>query len=191
MKLKKWLRSIMPDPRQILENPYLGVFGTRLKDPNLWYLNRKSAAGAFGVGLFVMYLPPFGQMLVAAAAAIWLRVNLPISVALVWISNPLTIPPMFYFAYLLGCWILGLPSSGFDLDFWLTWNHWLDWHNWVSMLAPLLLGSLVCATVCGTLGYFSVQWLWRSHLRRQIRERRARYAAAASSTRTPSSSTHT
>jgi uncharacterized protein len=49
----------------------------------------------------MMYMPPIGQMFMAAAAAIVLRVNLPISVALVWITNPLTIPPMFYFAYLL------------------------------------------------------------------------------------------
>ena len=36
-----------------------------------------------GLGLFVMFLPPVGQMFIAAAAAIWLRVNLPISVSLV------------------------------------------------------------------------------------------------------------
>jgi len=57
-----------------------------------------------------MYLPPLGRLLIAAAGAIAFRVNLPISVALVWISNPVTIPPMYYFAYLVGSWILGVPA---------------------------------------------------------------------------------
>ena len=80
-------------------------------------LNRRSAAGAFAVGLFMMYMPPFGQWLMAAAAAIVFRVNLPIAVALVFITNPITIPPMFYVAYLLGALVLGQAVAPFDLDF--------------------------------------------------------------------------
>lgn len=163
----------MPDPRAILENRHFSVFGTLLHDPNLWHLNRRSAAGAFGVGLFMMYMPPIGQMLMAAAAAIALRVNLPISVALVWITNPVTIPPMFYFAYLVGCWMIGAPSARFSMEF------WIDWHNWVAVLAPLGLGMLVCASACSAAGYFGIQALWRWSLMREIRYRKARYRAMA------------
>jgi len=184
----------MPNPRTILGNRYLSVFGTLLHDPNLWHLNRRSAAGAFGVGLFMMYMPPIGQMLMAAAAAIALRVNLPISVALVWITNPLTTPPMFYFAYLVGCAILGAPAVGFSLEF------WADWRNWAAVLAPLGLGMLVCAIVCSAAGYLGVQALWRWNLAREIRRRKARYRAMAGPTaispdganpKTPSSSRQT
>lgn len=170
----------MPDPRQILDNKYLRVFGTLLKDPNLWHLNRHSAAGAVALGLFVMYLPPLGQMFVAAAGAIKLRVNLPIAVSLVWLSNPLTIPPMFYGAYVLGAWILGEPIRAFEVHF------WLDWHNWLGVVGPVMLGSLICASVCALIGYFAVQGLWRLSLIREIELRRARYAAIRTST--PSSS---
>jgi hypothetical protein len=178
--LKRSLKRLMPHPRAILDNQSLRVFGTLLQDPNLWHLNRRSASGAFAVGLFVMYLPPLGQMIIAAAGAIWLRVNLPISVALVWISNPLTIPPMFYFAFVVGCWIIGRPVPPFQMHF------WLDWHNWLGVAGPLLLGSLVCATLCSAVGYFTIQTLWRWNLMRQIRKRRARYASAGASR--PSSS---
>lgn len=171
--VKKWLRTYLPHPRMILENPHLSVFGKLLHDPNLWYLNRRSAAGAFGVGLFMMYMPPVGQMFMAAAAAIMFRVNLPISVALVWISNPLTIPPMFYFAYLVGAWMTGAPAVEFKLEF------WLDLHNWIAVLGPLALGMLICAMACSAAGYFSVQALWRWSLRREIRHRKARYRAMA------------
>lgn len=181
--MKKWLKRLMPDPGTILANRHLGIFGSLLHDPNLWHLNRHSVSGGVAVGLFVMYLPPIGQTFIAVGLAILLRVNLPISATLIWVSNPATIPPMFYFAYVLGCRMLGIEARGFDLHF------WLDWHHWLGVAAPLLLGSLVCATLCAVCGYVGIQMLWRWRLRREIRRRRARYAVPAlSRTSTPSSS---
>jgi len=179
--VKYFLKRVAPNRAQIREHKHLRVFGRLLHDANLWHLNRRSASGAFAVGMFVMYLPPLGQMLIAAAAAIAFRVNLPISVALVWITNPVTIPPMYYFAYLVGSWILGEPTTSLDLEF------WLEWHNWLDLLAPLTVGCTACAIVCSVVGYFSVQAIWRWNLVRQIRMRRARYKAAASGANTPSS----
>jgi uncharacterized protein (DUF2062 family) len=177
--VKKSLRRIMPDPGRLLESRYLRVFGKRLHDPSLWHLNRRSASGAFAVGLFMMYMPPVGQMLLAAAAALVFRVNLPISVALVWLCNPLTIPPMFYFAYRVGARILGTPPAQMSLDF------WTDLGNWGAVLAPLSVGMLVCATVCSAVGWVAVQGVWRWSLMRQIRRRRARYRAMAAAASAP------
>jgi hypothetical protein len=182
--VRRWLKGILPDPRVVLNSRYLQVFGTLLQDPNLWHLNRRSASGAVAVGLFVMYMPPFGQSLMAAAAAIRLRVNLPIAVSLVWLSNPLTIPPMFYLAYALGAALLGQHIRTFEPDF------WLDWHNWLGVLGPLMLGSVICGGLCAGAGYFTMQTLWRRSLRREIRRRRSRYGADTSDKR-PSSSRHT
>lgn len=167
--MKKWLKRVLPTPQSIHENRYLGVFGKLLHDPNLWHLNRRSVAGSVAVGLFVMYLPPVGHVVIASALAIYLRVNLPIAASLVWISNPLTIPPMFYFAYLIGCWLLHLPPAGFRVDF------WIDWHNWLQVIEPTLIGCLVCGALCALLGYLTVHLIWRWRLVRQIRRRKARY----------------
>ncbi|MGB5830384.1 MAG: DUF2062 domain-containing protein [Thiohalocapsa sp.] len=158
----------MPNPREILHSKYLQVFGTLLHDPNLWHLNRRSASGAVALGLFVMYMPPIGQMLMAAAGAIKFRVNLPISVSLVWLTNPITIPPMFYLAYVIGAWLLGQPIRTFEPSF------WLDWHNWLGVVGPVLLGSLICATFCSVTGYLTIQILWRWSLIRHLQSRRAR-----------------
>ena len=166
--MKRWFKRITPDTQVIRNHRHLRIFGTLLQDPNLWHLNRRSVSGAFAVGLFTLYLPPFGQMFVAAAAAIVLRANLPISVALVWLTNPLTIPPMYYFSYLVGSWILGTPTSAFDMDF------WLEWRNWVDVIAPLTVGGLVCGAICSAAGYLVVQSLWRWNLVQQIQHRKAR-----------------
>lgn len=165
--MKRLMRRLAPDTQTLKEHKHLRVFGRLLHDPNLWHLNRRSAAGAFAIGLFMMYMPPFGQALLAAVAAMMFRVNLPLSVALVFISNPLTIPPMFYGAYRLGAWVLGQPTAPFDLDF------WAEPANWLTILSPLAVGSLICATACSALGYFGVRLLWRWQVVRHLRRRQA------------------
>ena len=59
--MKRLMRRLAPDTKAMQEHERLRVFGRLLHDPNLWHLNRRSAAGAFAVGLFMMYMPPFGQ----------------------------------------------------------------------------------------------------------------------------------
>jgi uncharacterized protein len=173
--VKHLMRRLAPDTRAMQGHKHLRVFGRLLHDPNLWHLNRRSAAGAFAVGLFMMYMPPFGQALMAAGAAMAFRVNLPIAVALVFITNPITIPPMFYFAYLLGAWTLGQAVAPFDLAF------WAEPANWLSILSPLALGCLLCAIACSVIGYFGVRLAWRWHVVRHLQRRRARRLADAAS----------
>ncbi|MEM7220507.1 MAG: DUF2062 domain-containing protein [Pseudomonadota bacterium] len=146
-----------------------------LNKPDLWHLHRRSVSGAFFVGLFCAFLPIPFQMLVAAVLAIGTRVNLPISIALVWITNPLTIPPMFYFAYRLGAWLLGVTEAVPGIE--LSWD-WLS--TQFSVIAyPLLVGSLVCGWVSGLTGFALVRVLWRSHVHRRWLARRERRRAAA------------
>ena len=52
---KKFIKRYLPDPHSIKENRALKIFGSILHEPNLWHLNRKSASGAFGIGLFEKY----------------------------------------------------------------------------------------------------------------------------------------
>ena len=58
----------------------------------------------YGWGFVGVVVPGY----LASVLAIVSRCNLPVAFALVWITNPLTIPPMFYFAYRLGAWLLGM-----------------------------------------------------------------------------------
>ncbi len=174
---KKFIKRYTPDKETIRNHKYLRIFGRLLYDPSLWHLNRRSVSGAFAVGLFWAFIPIPFQMVTAAATAIPARVNLPISVALVWITNPLTMPPMFYSTYLVGTWVLGEPMQ--EVEFELT----VDWllNSLGGIWQPLYLGSLLCATVAALIGYVVMRSYWRWHIVRQLRKRRERRQAAGQS----------
>ncbi|GAL10123.1 hypothetical protein JCM19233_1100 [Vibrio astriarenae] len=84
---RKFIKRFMPNHDVIKRQKALKIFGNVLYNPNLWCLNRRSASGAFAVGLFMAFMPLPSQMIMAAGAAIMCSVNLPLAVALVWISN--------------------------------------------------------------------------------------------------------
>ena len=93
---KKFIQRFLPDPTWIKNHQSLRFLGDWLHDPNIWHLNRRSASMAVFIGLFIAFVPLPSQMLMAAVLAVLLRVNLPLSVLLVWVSNPITMPPLFY-----------------------------------------------------------------------------------------------
>jgi uncharacterized protein len=167
---KKIFKRWLPDPTEFKKRPALNFMSHLLHDPNLFHLNRHSVSGAFFIGLFTAFLPLLGQMPIAALLALICRVNLPIAVALVWISNPITIPPIFYATYELGRWILDSPAATFSVE--LSWE-WLS-TEFTKLWQPLVAGSLVCGVVFGGAGYISIQVFWRWHVLRNWEKRRLR-----------------
>ncbi len=163
---RRLIKRYLPDSHEVRSHPWISRFGHRLHDPNLWHLNRRSFSGGVAVGLFCALLPFPGQMLVAAALAIALRVNLPTAVVLVWMTNPLTIPPVFFGAYLFGCLLLGRVPVTQNLSEWQTILTQLD-----AVWVPLFVGSLVLGGVLALAGFVGVRLLWRWYVIRK-RERR-------------------
>lgn len=173
---KKFIKRYMPDHEKIRNNKQLNkVFGTLLHDPNLLHLNRRSVSSAFFVGLFMAFVPLPTQMVMAAAIAIIVRCNLPVAVGLVWISNPITMPPIFYFAYKVGATILSTPQREFSFD--LSWD-WLG-TELAAIWEPFLLGCAISGLVAGTLGYISIRLLWRLHIVSAIKERKLKRRRSA------------
>ena len=166
---KKFLRRHLPSATVMREHPHLSWLGSWLTNPQIWHLHRRAVAGAAFIGLFCMFLPIPFQMLPAALLAIMTRCNLPLSVALVWISNPLTIAPMFYFAYRLGAWLLDMELEVSTIE--ISWD-WLS-TNASAIGYPLLVGCLVCGWVSGVTGFIIAHVVWRWSVARQWRERRA------------------
>lgn len=169
---KKIIKRYIPDHKTIREHKHLRILGPLLEDPNLLHLNRRSVSGAFSVGLFIAFVPVPFQMLLAAIAAIIARVNLPISVALVWVSNPLTMPPLFYFAYKLGAWVLGMPELDFDFE--LSF-HWLE-ERLELIWQPFLFGCFLVGSFLAVVGGVGMRYVWRYSVVSNWNQRKARRA---------------
>lgn len=173
---RKFLKRFFPTQATIKKHPSLQFLGHLLHDPNLFHLNRHSVSVAFFVGILVAFAFPLpGQMAVAALGAFLFRCNLPISVALVWITNPITIPFCFYVAYTLGCFVLQIPPEKFQFE--LSWA-WAA-KELERLLPPFLLGSVLLGVILGALGYFGMQLFWRYHVTHNWEKRAKKRAQAA------------
>lgn len=151
----------------------------------------ESIAAGVAIGTFISMTPMVGvQMIISVAIATVARANKIAAAAMAWITNPLTIPPIYYFNYRVGALVLGGETTAevrakFDIlgqaaaDF-----QWVDFRESVGVvfraiaglggeiLWPLILGCLVVGTILGLASY---PLTLRAVL--AFRERRARRSA--------------
>lgn len=159
---------------RLREHRHLRFLGQTLTDPNLWHLNRHCVANGAFVGLFCALLPIPFQMFPAALFAVLFRANLPLSIALVWLTNPLTALPVWYGTYRFGSTLLGREPT------WQTDSSTLDaaWNsviaNFTQIYVPMFIGSVVLGIALGFASWLAVHRIWKAHTEHQWRARARR-----------------
>ena len=123
---------------------------------------------AFFLGLFIAFIPILGQIPIAIFAAFLFRANLPITILLVCISNPITFPVIFISTYKFGAFLLEIPARQvpFELSF-----QWLG-GTFMDIWKPLLLGSLLTGLFMSCLSYVTIHLIWRVSVIMKWRERK-------------------
>ncbi len=151
---------------------YLAPFDHLLHDTRLWSIRRRTVVPALSMGLFIAFMPVPGHMLIAALGALALRINVPVAVLTTFVSNPLTIGPMFFLSYRLGQKLLTLQPQpfGFELSI-----HWLT-GQFLTIWQPLLLGCILLGSLAALVGYIVLDLLWRASLVDYLALRRRRKA---------------
>lgn len=150
------------------ERWFMRPFRLILEHPVYWSLNRRNVTRAVALGLFLAFVPLPIHMLLAAIFAILLRLNVPAAIMATFISNPLTIVPLYIFAYLVGCTLLGVPAQPMHFD--LSW-HWLS-TGLLPIWKPFLLGCLVMGVTTALTGYVVLGGIWHLGLVLKYHERK-------------------
>ena len=166
--VRKWFKRMSPDREVLLNNGWLRPIAHRLSHPEIWHFNRRNVARGVALGLFVGFVLPLGQIVVAALLAATARGNLLVAAAATLVTNPFTFPPIYYAAYRTGSFLLGSASGSALAD---------RAHTGATMEAltsaslPTVVGLLLFAIVSAATGFALVHLGWRFSLARQWRRR--------------------
>jgi uncharacterized protein (DUF2062 family) len=129
-------------------------------------INRKSVSMAVLVGLFWGFIPMPMQMLAVLATTPFLKFNVPIAISMVWLSNPVTMPPMYYMEYLTGNFILGREGIG-PVEMTVDWFK----ENLGDIFVPLYVGTAFYSIVVSLLVYVLINRLWIYSVKQEKHEK--------------------
>jgi len=166
---RQYFTKVSRQFRQKEQPWYLHPFRYILSHPVYFSANRRSVCRAIWIGVFCAFIPIPGQTLVAVLAALGARVNIPVSAIGVWVTNPLTMAPLFYLAYRLGATLLNVPLEPFPSDFSIEAIRGLG-----SVWTTTLYGGLFLGLASATLAYISASAIWRLSTASRYRMRRAK-----------------
>jgi uncharacterized protein (DUF2062 family) len=150
----KYKNFKLPDKNDLKNNRFFKKHYHHIENRQyLWKTDKKSIANGVAIGTFSSLLPMPFQMFLATPLCIFFKGNLPISISIVWISNPITMPFIMVGQYLIGQWILG-DKVGIPDD--------LSIMEIISnSFTPLLVGSIITAVMMACLGYFGVRLFYK------------------------------
>jgi len=158
------MKSILKKYSPKRENINLGWFNKHLTDPELWKWNKKTIAKAFAIGLFCTFLPIPGHTILVAILSMMLSANILLSILVVWVNNPITMLPIYYFTYKIGASIIGIEI---DSEFEFSFGYLMD--NLGSATLAMWIGGLITSIVAAILGYFSIISIYKYKALKRIK----------------------
>ena len=154
------IRKVFKKPQ---EGSKLDKFIKKYKLPKEYLsINRKSVSRAIFWGIFIAFIPMPFQMLAILAFTPFIKFNVPIAISMVWLSNPITMPFMYYIEYQTGSFLLGNPPLP-DIQLSIEWFK----SHWDCIILPLYVGTIPYSMLISTLAYISINWCWISSVRKQ------------------------
>lgn len=150
-------------------NPKLDAIMQKYKIPrDLLSINRKMVSRAILVGLFIALIPMPMQMLTVILIAPFFRFNVPIGVSLVWITNPFTMPFIYYIEYMTGNFLL-MQDGVNNMQMTLEWFK----NNLSDIFIPLYVGTLFYSVIFSLGGFYLANWLWITSVHKEKKEKKS------------------
>jgi uncharacterized protein (DUF2062 family) len=171
--MRDWLKGLGKLRYSLEGNRMLRPIAHWLTAPSIWHVSRRSVARGAAVGLFAAFILPFGQVFIAAFLAVLTRGNLIVASVATLVTNPLTLTPVYFFAWRTGRAILG-PTEEIRgaLEDEPVAGSFLTGLSDASLYTAG--GLLVFAVGSAALGFVLVHLLWWAMTRLKMRQRQAR-----------------
>ena len=145
----------------------LDAFITKHKIPREYLsINRKSITRGLSLGIFWAFIPMPLQMIAVVLCTPFFKFNIPIALTMVWLSNPVTMPFMYYIEYITGNFILGREPLHVDPTV-----EWFRTHI-DDIFIPLYIGTIFYAVTVSVSVYYIVNWLWIKSVHKEKRHQK-------------------
>jgi len=149
-------------------NPKLDAVMEKYNIPReLLSINRRMVSRAILVGMFIAMIPMPMQMLAVILVVPFFRFNVPLGVSLVWITNPFTMPFIYYIEYITGNLLLRQEGIN-NMEMTLEWFQ----NNIGDIFLPLYVGTFFYSFLFSIGGYYLVNWLWIKSVNSEKKKRR-------------------
>lgn len=162
----------MPTREQLEGNRWTRSLALRHE---LWRFTRRSVPRGVAVGLLVgiFALIPGIQIVGAALMCVPARGNIPVAVAMTFLSNPATTPLILILSAMIGNFlgfrtdtatVYAMVERGVPLSEWASW--------FLSDAAPaVVVGLAILSVVAAAVGYLVAGWIWRPIVARRRKRR--------------------
>lgn len=171
-RMRAWADRNMPTRELMEQNKWLRPVAHRVLAPELWRFTRRSVPRGVALGMVTGIMIPVAQIFFSALLALPFRANIPVASLTTFLTNPLTTPPLWAFAYWVGRKILHFDATvpGQPIATHVANDSWLNW-LW-SEAGPALITGLVTITIIASiLGYMISAVGWRLWIARKWRKR--------------------
>ena len=124
--------------------------------PEFLAVNRRMISRGVLLGLLIAFIPMPMQMAAVLLFMPFFRFNVPIALAMCWITNPFTMAPMYFVEYHLGAFLLGTETKDVELTI-----EWFSEHLG-DIFIPLYLGAGILSLTVGFSAYWTVNYFWKA-----------------------------
>lgn len=120
----------------------------KLKSPVYWKPTRTTLSKAALIGTICAFLPVPFQMLLGSVLAYVFKANIPFATMLAWITNPLTMIPIWFTGYSFGVWLLDITKPELEQGVQLFSYEWFE-KVLPEVWLPLYAGNLILGVAIG------------------------------------------
>lgn len=171
-RMRAWADRNMPTRESLEGNRFMRPVSHRVLAPELWRFTRRSVPRGVALGMVTGIMLPVAQIFFSALLALPFRANIPTAALTTFLTNPVTTPPLWAFAYFVGRKILHFDATvpGQPIATHVANDSWLNW-LWSEAGPALITGLVTITIVASILGYIVSAVGWRVWIARKWKRR--------------------